>query len=269
MKIFYYVFTLLIATPSVLFAQGISSSLLEFPQGNGTGFDAYINWLYVFSISVAALLAVVKIIIAGFKYVTSDVISNKSDAKNDIKGALLGLLIILGAYVILSTINPNLVKSTISIEGVSSAPPPPAAAGSAIAPVTNQTPGVGGVPGNTTVTNVATTCQGGATQTIIDNCIRNTINQKKNECANKYGDFAESGDTVSCTLPKQVRLQSSFTKEFDAYKLTLPIGQRVNTTFSEDVFETLCTQSDGRYVDEVNTGVGIAAGIDKEDACVY
>ena len=42
------------------------------------GFNQYINALYALSISIAGLLAVIKIIIAGVKYMLSDVVTNKS-----------------------------------------------------------------------------------------------------------------------------------------------------------------------------------------------
>ena len=73
-------------------------------------FGTYINALYVLSISLAALLAVIKIIVAGVKWMLTDVVTRKEDAKKDIQAALTGLLIIISAVVILTTINPNLVK---------------------------------------------------------------------------------------------------------------------------------------------------------------
>jgi hypothetical protein len=53
---------------------------------------------------------VVKIIIAGVKYMFTDIITQKGQAKKDIQGALLGLLIIVSAVIILSVINPDLTK---------------------------------------------------------------------------------------------------------------------------------------------------------------
>lgn len=70
--------------------------------------ESYINALYFLAITVAALIAIVKIIFAGVKYMLSGVITDKGSAKKDIQGALFGLLIILSAVLILNTINPNL-----------------------------------------------------------------------------------------------------------------------------------------------------------------
>lgn len=84
-------------------------------------FNTYINTLYTLSISIAGLLAVIKIIIAGVKYMLSDVVSSKQSAIGDIKGALLGLLIVLAAFVILNTINPELTRSRLFLDPVTQA----------------------------------------------------------------------------------------------------------------------------------------------------
>jgi len=68
----------------------------------------YVDALYKASISIAAFLAVVKIIFAGVKYMLSDIVPTKEAAKKDIWGALIGLLIVVGAVLILNTINPQL-----------------------------------------------------------------------------------------------------------------------------------------------------------------
>jgi len=80
-------------------------------------FDTYINALYGLSISIAALLAVIKIVIAGVKYMLTDIVTSKGAAKEDIKGALLGLLIVIGAVLILTVINPNLANVNIPLLG--------------------------------------------------------------------------------------------------------------------------------------------------------
>ncbi len=78
--------------------------------------NAYINALYRLSISIAALLAVIKIVIAGAKYMLSDIVTHKEDAKKDIQGALIGLLIVIGAVIILNTINTDLTNLDLTID---------------------------------------------------------------------------------------------------------------------------------------------------------
>lgn len=83
------------------------------PTGAGTDLEGYINGLMTLAITAAAVLAVLKLISAGAKYTMSDVVTNKQDAKSDIKGALLGLLLIVGAVTILNEINPNITRLDI------------------------------------------------------------------------------------------------------------------------------------------------------------
>jgi len=72
----------------------------------------YINALYILVISIAAFLAVLRLIMAGVKYIVSDVVTTKESAKKDIYTSLLGILIVLSAVLILNTINPQLTNLT-------------------------------------------------------------------------------------------------------------------------------------------------------------
>lgn len=77
-------------------------------------FDNYVDALYALAISVAALIAVIQIVIGGAQYMMSDLITSKSAAKERIKNALIGLLIIIAAALILTTINSNLTNLEIN-----------------------------------------------------------------------------------------------------------------------------------------------------------
>jgi hypothetical protein len=119
MKLIYTFSVIILTLPTVLFAQGsVYSPLVDLSnagQGNQVQtFEQYINFLYGMSIAVAALLAVIKIIIAGAKYMLSDVINTKGEALSDIQGAILGLLLILSAVIILELINPQLTDREIN-----------------------------------------------------------------------------------------------------------------------------------------------------------
>ncbi len=89
-------------------------------------FNDYINALYALAISVAALLAVIKIIIAGMKYMLSGVVTSKQEAISDIQGAVFGLLIVVLAYAILYFINPKLTTTTVFIDQAEPVVVPPA-----------------------------------------------------------------------------------------------------------------------------------------------
>jgi hypothetical protein len=117
--IFYSLVTLLAFVPIAVFAQeDDNKNLVNLPIGDTDSFNDYINAVYLMFISIAALIAVVKIIIAGVKYMFTDIVTQKGEALNDIKGALLGLLIILSAVVVLTIINPDLTTFDPDITAV-------------------------------------------------------------------------------------------------------------------------------------------------------
>ncbi len=93
--------------------------------GADQNFGEYINALYRLMISIGALIAVVKIVGAGAKYMLSDIVTSKSQAIKDIRGAVLGLLIVIGAVVILNTINADIVNTSLTFTEVGMTPPPP------------------------------------------------------------------------------------------------------------------------------------------------
>jgi len=100
--------------PTIALAQGSAAEgfvpLIGIPglSADQYGISGYINALYLLSISVAAFLAVGMLILAGFKYMLTDVVTQKEEAKKDIRGAVIGLLIVIAAVLILNTINPQL-----------------------------------------------------------------------------------------------------------------------------------------------------------------
>lgn len=75
-----------------------------------TSLPDYLNRVYFFTITIGALYGVVKIAFAGVKYSMSDIITSKESAKEDIKGVLLGLAILLIPFIVLRTINPELTR---------------------------------------------------------------------------------------------------------------------------------------------------------------
>ena len=140
--------TTLLVLPLLAYAQTSAyRPLIQLPitTGGAPGWQGYIDLLYATAISLAALLAVMKIVIAGAKYMFSDVITNKAEAKKDIQGALLGLLLILGAVILLNLINPQLTNTTINIDRIQPTPKIPPAPVAAAAPPPGGTPAA--VPG--------------------------------------------------------------------------------------------------------------------------
>lgn len=109
----------LLLLPSLTFAQ--YSPMVGIGVDPNTDFSSYINSIYALAISLAALLAVIKIVIAGVKWMTTDVVTSKGEAKKDIQGALVGLIIVLSAVLIINIINPQITNVSLSL-GTPSSP---------------------------------------------------------------------------------------------------------------------------------------------------
>lgn len=111
MKYFYTALVFTLSLPTAAFAVTYDNALVSLPgyDGSTPGLTGFVNTVYTLAISLAALLAVVKIVIAGLKWMLSDIVTDKADAKKDIQGALIGLIIIISAVLIIYTINPTIV----------------------------------------------------------------------------------------------------------------------------------------------------------------
>ncbi|MBP6858159.1 MAG: hypothetical protein KBC11_03180 [Candidatus Pacebacteria bacterium] len=77
--------------------------------------NAFLNFLLSLAIGAAAVVLVVKIIISGYGYMTSDIPFVKARLKSGFVEALIGLVVALSAYLILNTINPRLVNNDVKV----------------------------------------------------------------------------------------------------------------------------------------------------------
>ncbi len=123
---------------------------------------AYVSGFYNFALMIGGVLAFGAIVYGGILYATSAGNSSKqSEGRSWITSALLGLLLLAGAYLILYTINPNLVNLSLpTLQAINiEAPTSGSSDGNGCASGTCQT------LSNCTVTSV-TNC--GAAQGMID-----------------------------------------------------------------------------------------------------
>ena len=100
--------------------------LLEPIVVNGTSQDrvniaSYLGEMFKIGIGLAGIFAVFMIVWGGFEYVSTDAIAGKSAGKEKIEGALWGLGLALGSYLILNTINPELLKFSAGPEPIDTA----------------------------------------------------------------------------------------------------------------------------------------------------
>ena len=113
---------LLLPTPIPVLAQQTEYQLLaplpgyvQNTTGNKTNASLYITGIFTLIIAIAGLLAVIAIIFGGIKYMSTDAFTGKSEAKATIEHAIWGLLLAVSAWLILNTINPNLVNFNFGI----------------------------------------------------------------------------------------------------------------------------------------------------------
>jgi 3D (Asp-Asp-Asp) domain-containing protein len=80
--------------------------------------EKYFKQLYKMGIMIATGLAVLMIMWGGVEYMTTDAMGGKEEGKEKIQSAVMGLLLALGSFIILRTIDPNLVNVNVVIDRV-------------------------------------------------------------------------------------------------------------------------------------------------------
>ena len=88
------------------------------PSGQGK-LGIYLNFAIKLFIALCAVAAVVMIVIGGIEWAGSELISKKEDGKQRIWQAVLGLVLALSSYLILYTINPDLLNTDVDVGGAS------------------------------------------------------------------------------------------------------------------------------------------------------
>lgn len=86
----------------------LSASAQAFCSGE---IGSCISKFYVWAIAGAALLALIMLIFGGYRVMTAGGNAQQAgDGKSYITSSLIGLALLLGAYLLLNTINPDLVN---------------------------------------------------------------------------------------------------------------------------------------------------------------
>lgn len=109
-------FILLLFSPGLARAEDITirPGIPLSPELASKGVPGTVAGFYQFALLAGGLLAFGAIVYGALKYTAAaGNPSGQSDARDQITQALLGLLLLLGAYVVLFTINPNLTKLSL------------------------------------------------------------------------------------------------------------------------------------------------------------
>jgi hypothetical protein len=92
----------------------VDGKLVTFDPTQENNLGTYLNLIIKIFIGISAVLAVIMIVMGGIEYMTSELISNKEHGKEKITHAILGLLLALGAYTLLYTINPDILRTDLT-----------------------------------------------------------------------------------------------------------------------------------------------------------
>lgn len=84
----------------------------------GEGFNSYVNAFIRLAIILAAILSVVMIVFGGFQYMTSESLGLKAEGKERMLNAIIGLVLLSASFLILNTINPNILSFKLDIKSV-------------------------------------------------------------------------------------------------------------------------------------------------------
>lgn len=70
----------------------------------------YIAGGYRYALRIALVAAIIMVVYGGFRYLIGSAFSDVTRGKEIVKDAIMGLLILLGGYLILQTVNPNVLQ---------------------------------------------------------------------------------------------------------------------------------------------------------------
>ena len=108
-------------------ANGDYELSLKYPKifniGPEGGILEYVRYLYFLGLVFIGATALFALVYGGLMYMTSDVITSKEEAKKWMLGAVTGLSLGFLSYLILFTINPDLVKWKLKIKEAKLPPP--------------------------------------------------------------------------------------------------------------------------------------------------
>ncbi len=81
-----------------------------------TGLASYLSIIFKVILGIITVLSVVMIIVGGVQYLTTDAIGGKEYGKETITNAIGGLVLALGSWLLLNTINPDLLSLKINVQ---------------------------------------------------------------------------------------------------------------------------------------------------------
>jgi len=104
-------FPLLLAFPNVEAGYKLEVGIPgQADKGEEVELTDYIGYIYLFALGAVGVVALGALVFGGLTYMLSDTLTSKEEAKKWIWGAIGGIVLGFASYLILNTINPDLVK---------------------------------------------------------------------------------------------------------------------------------------------------------------
>lgn len=115
-----FLLPLLLGLPKIASASTAVYNLLAplGPLGGAVTLSAYLNGMIMVVIGVAGVMAVVMIVICGIQIMGSPSVSQRSASKECIWNAVIGIVLAMGSWVLLNTINTDLLKTDTKLVGL-------------------------------------------------------------------------------------------------------------------------------------------------------
>lgn len=125
-KIFIIVLCVTVLLPSasaLVFAQSDSYQVLAPLPGTTdasgkTTLNTYLPGIFNLAIGISVAFVLLNLVFGGFQYMSSDAFQKKEEGKNRIQNSIKGFILVVGAYLILYTVNPKLLELNLTLETV-------------------------------------------------------------------------------------------------------------------------------------------------------
>lgn len=119
----YLLLSLAFFLPALVLAQDtgyvpLTNIPILYEVGNAFSLDQYLNNLYKILIGAAAVIAVLKIMFEGVRYMGGDSVTEKKSARDNIGMAIGGLILVLSPVIVFSIINPEILSLKLDAGGL-------------------------------------------------------------------------------------------------------------------------------------------------------
>ena len=108
------------------------------PQ-SGSDFAGFLNGMFKLLFTIGGMVAVASLVYGGITYMVSEIVGKIEWAKRQMRAALWGLALLVAAWLILYTINPDLITFKLNVQSITTNAPTSAANTTATAPPSAQT----------------------------------------------------------------------------------------------------------------------------------